>query len=139
MISIDLTSIRGRAYDLRWLAPEQPDGYRHLREVTVSDPDALDALATIIGVDVPALAAAVEELRRQRAALIALHDWDELLFGGFICLHCTPDDCDDPDDNVYWPCPSLRAIGVTDEEVVALIKARRADVERKAAQEAGAR
>ncbi|MEV4179893.1 hypothetical protein AB0J28_00420 [Streptosporangium canum] len=67
-----------------------------------------------------------------RTELIKLHEYDELIFGGFICLHCTPDDCDDPDDNVYWPCPPLRAAGVTDEEAIALITARRAAVEEKA-------
>lgn len=74
-----------------------------------------------------ALRTEVERLRGQRAALITPHEYEELIFGGFICLHCTPDDCDDPDDNVYWPCPSLRAVGVTDEEGVALITARRAE------------
>lgn len=77
----------------------------------------------------------------ERAALLALHEYDELIFGGFICTHCTPnwEDGDDPDDNVAWPCPSLRAIGVTDEEAIAIIKAHRAEIEAKAAQEAGAR
>lgn len=69
----------------------------------------------------------------QRDDLIKLHEYDELIFGGFICTHCTPDDCDDPDDNVYWPCQPLRDAGVTDHEAVALIKAHRADIEHKAA------
>lgn len=77
-----------------------------------------------------------DRLRAQRDALIKLHEYDELIFGGFICTHCTPDDCDDPDDNVYWPCPSLRAVDVTDEEAAALITARRAEIERKAAEQA---
>ena len=25
-----------------------------------------------------------------RAELLKLHEWDELLFGGFYCTHCTP-------------------------------------------------
>jgi len=78
-----------------------------------------------------------------RTALINLHDWDELIFGGFYCTHCTPDDTDDPDDNVMWPCPSLRAAGVTDEEAIKLIAARRAAVTEKSRRdaqgEAGAR
>lgn len=72
-----------------------------------------------------------------RAALIEQHQYDELIFGGFICTHCTPDDCDDPDDNVYYPCPSLRAVGVTDDDAIGIIKAHRAEVEARA--RAGAR
>jgi len=64
--------------------------------------------------------------------LLAAHDWDELIFGGFICLTCTPDDCDDPDDNVAWPCPPLRTAGVTLLHAEALIRLRRAEVELKA-------
>jgi len=66
----------------------------------------------------------------QREELIKLHEYDELIFGGFICLQCTPDDCDDPDDNVYYPCPPLRAVGVTNEEAVLIIKLARAERER---------
>lgn len=74
-----------------------------------------------------------DRLQEQRAELIKLHEYDELIFGGFICLHCTPGNCDDPDDNVYWPCQPLREVGVTDHEAVALIKAQRAEIEHKAA------
>jgi hypothetical protein len=84
------------------------------------------------------LNAEVETLRAQRDRLLALHEYDELIFGGYICTHCTPDDADDPDQNVYWPCPSLRAVGVIDDEGTAIILARRAEIARKAAQEAGA-
>ncbi|GAA2990354.1 hypothetical protein GCM10017559_07940 [Streptosporangium longisporum] len=77
-------------------------------------------------------------LRHHRSELITLHEREELLFGGFICLHCTPADADDPDDNVYWPCPSLRAVGMTDEEAIALITAHRAAIAEKARLEAGA-
>lgn len=72
-----------------------------------------------------------------RAALIERHEYDELIFGGFICTHCTADDCDDPDDNVYYPCPPLRAVGVTDDDAIATILARRAEIERQAALKAG--
>lgn len=75
------------------------------------------------------------KLRSQRAALLALHKYDELVFGGFYCTHCTPEDAD---DNVRWPCASLRAVGVTDEEAVAIIEAHRAGIERKAAAERAA-
>lgn len=73
--------------------------------------------------------------------LIELHDWDELIFGGFYCMHCTPDDADDPDDNVYWPCPTLRAAGMTDEQAIGLINAQRARIAAEAAEKhaAGAR
>ncbi|MEU8040936.1 hypothetical protein [Streptosporangium sp. NPDC049078] len=84
------------------------------------------------------LLAEVKQLRGYRAELISLHEREELIFGGFICLHCTPDDADDPDDNVYWPCPSLRAVGVTDEEAIALITAHRAAIEEKARRDAEA-
>lgn len=79
--------------------------------------------------------------KADRAALLKLHEWDELLFGGIYCMHCTPDDADDPDQNVYWPCPPLRAAGVTDEEAVAHINAERAEIEarHRAEAEAGAR
>lgn len=56
-------------------------------------------------------------------ALLALHDWDELIFGGFICLHCTPDDADSPEENVYYPCPALRDAGMTEVIAEQVIKA----------------
>lgn len=73
------------------------------------------------------------EVRQQQVkdALLKLHEYDELIFGGFYCMHCTPDDADDPDQNVYWPCPPLREVGVTDVEAVALISAHRAAIEAK--------
>ncbi|GAA2929347.1 hypothetical protein [Streptomyces enissocaesilis] len=64
----------------------------------------------------------------ERAALLKLHEWDELIFGGFYCTHCTPDDADDPDQNVYWPCPPLREAGVTNEEAVEIITVERAEI-----------
>lgn len=73
-----------------------------------------------------------------RAALLQLHDWDELLFGGFYCLHCTPDDPDSLDDPIAWPCQPLRDAGVTDDEARELIlryreqKAAEEDAEREA-------
>lgn len=64
----------------------------------------------------------------ERTDLLKLHDWDELLFGGFYCLHCTPDDEYSLDDPIAWPCPPLREAGVTDEEARALIEAHREKV-----------
>ncbi|BAL87339.1 hypothetical protein AMIS_21190 [Actinoplanes missouriensis 431] len=55
-------------------------------------------------------------------ALLALHDWDELIFGGFICLHCTPDDAEFPEENVGWPCATLQEAGMTDEMAEQVIK-----------------
>ena len=82
------------------------------------------------------------EVRQQQVkdALLKLHEYDELVFGGFYCMHCTPDDADDPDQNVYWPCQRLREVGVTDVEAVAIISAHRAAIESKhrAQREAGA-
>lgn len=57
----------------------------------------------------------------ERSALLELHDWDELVFGGFYCLHCTPDDEDSLDEPIAWPCQPLREAGVTDDEARALI------------------
>lgn len=65
--------------------------------------------------------------------LLAEHDWDELIFGGFICLACTPGDADDPDDNVGWPCKPLLEAGITLLHAEAIIKLHRAEVELKAA------
>jgi hypothetical protein len=67
-----------------------------------------------------------DQTATERTALIELHDWDELIFGGFYCLHCTPDDPDSLDDPIAWPCLTLRDAGMTDEEGVALILAFRA-------------
>lgn len=78
-----------------------------------------------------------------RAELLKLHDWDELLFGGFYCLHCTPDDEDSFDDPIAWPCQSLRDAGLTDDEAREIIVAHREKVEaeyraKKAAEQAEA-
>ncbi|UBU09998.1 hypothetical protein [Nonomuraea gerenzanensis] len=83
----------------------------------------------------------VESMDRRRAAAIQAHQYDELIFGGFVCVTCTPnwETGDDPDDNVAWPCQALRDVGVTNEDAIAIIKARRAEIERRAAREAGAR
>lgn len=61
--------------------------------------------------------------------LLAVHEYDELIFGGYICTHCTPDDADDPDDNIPFPCPTLRDAGMTDEMSAQVIKAHRQQVE----------
>jgi hypothetical protein len=73
------------------------------------------------------------DVTSDRDALIKMHQYDELVFGGFICVHCTPLHLEDPDLNVAWPCPPLREAGVTDEEAVELIKARRAAIKAAAA------
>ncbi|MCX4543834.1 hypothetical protein [Streptomyces sp. NBC_01565] len=62
-----------------------------------------------------------------REQLLKLHDWDELLFGGFYCLHCTPDDPYSLDDPIAWPCPALRQAGMTDAEAIAFIQDERAE------------
>ncbi|MEU6781454.1 hypothetical protein ABZ912_19800 [Nonomuraea angiospora] len=133
----DLEAVRGRLYDLRLYGPE---ALYSLRPVVINIPAELHSLSTLIGKDVPGLIAAVERLQAQRDRLLALHKYDELLFGGvFICLHCTPNDCDDPDLNVVWPCPSLRAAGVDNNEGSAIILAHRAEIARQAAQEVASR
>lgn len=68
--------------------------------------------------------------------LLEEHDWDETIFGGFICMKCTPED---PgfDDVVAWPCPPLKAAGLTDVKAVEMVEAHWAkiDEEHKAKQE----
>jgi hypothetical protein len=101
----------------------------HVAEV----PDYGEVLAEFIAAarsDIPALLAEVKRLREQRAALIALHTGEELVPGGFYyCLHCTPDD---GNDNIPWPCASLRAVGVTHDEARGLIQAHRTEIEQAA-------
>jgi hypothetical protein len=92
--------------------------------------DPVDALDRLIGRYVAATNNPL--LQSGREALIKLHDWDELIFGGFICTHCTPADADDPADNVYWPCQQLRVAGMDDEEAKAIIVAHRAKIEEAA-------
>jgi len=82
--------------------------------------------------DVPELVAEVERLSQAetewaayRKALVELHEFDELVFGGFICPRCTDSEDDDP---VPWPCDSLRAIGVTDDDARQIILAYRAAI-----------
>lgn len=69
-------------------------------------------------------------------SLIETHEYDELIFGGFICLTCSPgedsEDYGDPDTTVYWPCPTLREAGVSDADAIAHIQARRAAIEAEA-------
>jgi len=71
---------------------------------------------------------AVERL----AALIAQHDWDEQIFGGYLCLTCTPADCDDPDETVEWPCPPLREAGLTNEQATQIVRAHHEQVQARA-------
>jgi hypothetical protein len=54
--------------------------------------------------------------------LLGEHDWDELLFGGFFCMKCTPEDSDDPDETVMWPCPPLLVAGLTLEKAEDMIR-----------------
>ncbi|MFI1194036.1 hypothetical protein ACH4T9_12375 [Micromonospora sp. NPDC020750] len=67
--------------------------------------------------------------------LIKQHEYDELIFGGFLCLTCTPEAAydEDPDLTVMWPCPTLRAAGMTDDEATAVITADRASQDAKRA------
>ena len=55
-----------------------------------------------------------------RAELLTLHNWDELVFGGFYCLHCSPDD--GWSDVIAWPCQPLLDAGVTIDDARALIQ-----------------
>jgi hypothetical protein len=60
-------------------------------------------------------------------ALLSLHDWDELVFGGFYCLHCTPEDAEAFDEApVAWPCQPLRDAGLTNEQAIDVIERFRA-------------
>ena len=70
-----------------------------------------------------------EQMTPERVALLELHDWDELIFGGFYCLHCTPDDEFSLDDPIAWPCQPLREAGVTLDDARQIIMEHRAKVE----------
>jgi hypothetical protein len=105
--------------------------------------DEIDRLSTALGacqaslrhhLDVCTDAAAKNNLPLHE--LLLMHDWDELVFGGFICLSCTPDDAAIEEENVYWPCPPLRAAGLTDEAAKEIILRHRAMVEARARGEA---
>jgi hypothetical protein len=66
-------------------------------------------------------------------ALLKRHEYDELIFGGFMCLTCSPKEGEEgyglPETTVTWPCPPLFAAGLTGEQGVEHVKARRAAVE----------
>jgi len=64
-----------------------------------------------------------------RDDLLKLHDWDELIFGGFYCLHCTPDDA--WDETVAWPCQPLLDAGVTLDDAREIIAQHRDEIEAK--------
>jgi hypothetical protein len=64
-----------------------------------------------------------------RADLLKLHDWDELIFGGFYCLHCTPDDA--WDHSIPWPCQPLLDAGVTLDDARQTIAQHRDEIEAK--------
>jgi hypothetical protein len=53
--------------------------------------------------------------------LLAEHDWDFLIFGGACCMTCTPDEVTEPSQVVTWPCPTLRAAGLTDERAQSVV------------------
>jgi hypothetical protein len=67
-------------------------------------------------------------------ALLEQHDWDALIFGGFLCLTCTPEEAynEDPDLTVSWPCPPLRAAGMTNQHAEAVVLAHSAAIEAQA-------
>lgn len=149
--SADGAEIYGVGYDVDgrrvWLA----------ESLDIDDQDRSARIAAFIAAartDVPALLAHADALEERGSKLtreldlrsrgqvsenardlLAQHDWDELIFGGFICLACTPDDADDPDDNVSWPCKPLLDAGITLLHAEALIKLHRAEIELKAARE----
>ncbi|MFE0650992.1 hypothetical protein ACFVZH_20625 [Streptomyces sp. NPDC059534] len=64
-----------------------------------------------------------------RDDLLQLHDWDELIFGGFYCLHCTPDDA--WDYSIDWPCQPLLDAGVTLDDARQIIAQHRDEIEAK--------
>jgi hypothetical protein len=73
------------------------------------------------------------ERRAALHSLVKTHEYDELIFGGFMCLTCSPKEGEEGygevETTVGWPCPPLRAAGMTDEQAVEHIKARRAAIE----------
>jgi hypothetical protein len=73
--------------------------------------------------------------------LLRDHDWDELIFGGYICLTCSPKEDEegygDPDTTIMWPCPPLRDAGLTDEKATEVVRQHYARIA-EAARAAGA-
>lgn len=124
-------------------APTGSDYARAERLVTRYEEIGRDALVEVFGDSdaIGFLHAAFDQAEHiYRAAMIRLHEWDELIFGGYICLHCTPDDADDPDQNVAFPCPPLREAGITEEIAAKIITEHYAEQTRRIreAQRAGA-
>lgn len=66
-----------------------------------------------------------------RQEMLRLHGWDELAFGGAICITCTPEDAAGPDATVSFPCKPLREAGVTEDMAADLIRAHYAEQERR--------
>jgi hypothetical protein len=66
-------------------------------------------------------------------SLARRHEYDELLFGGFMCLTCSPKEGQEGygevETTVSWPCPPLLAAGMTGEQALDHIEARRAEIE----------
>jgi hypothetical protein len=65
------------------------------------------------------------ELIDPKIRMLQEHGFDELVFGGFICLLCSPENSDDPYADVMWPCSALRAVGLTEQEAIDHITAQR--------------
>jgi hypothetical protein len=115
-------------------SPTGSDYARAEAVVTRYEQDGPDALTEVFGDSdaVTFLHAAFDQAERvYRAAMLRLHEWDELVFGGYICTHCTPADADDPEQNVGFPCPPLRDAGVTEEMAAKIITDHYAEQERR--------
>ncbi len=114
---------------------EHGEGFNHgtrtLAEAVLSTlSDLLDESGEVSGLASPEAGLSLTEL-------LVLHEWDEQVFGGFLCLTCTPDAAhEDPDLVVAWPCPPLRAAGLTDEGARDVVLRHRAVIEAGARGEA---
>jgi hypothetical protein len=51
----------------------------------------------------------LEQLRAQRAAVLAIHQREDSYVCGGSCSYCRDSD----EDPVKWPCPTAKALGVT--------------------------
>ncbi|MFF4090364.1 hypothetical protein ACFYY9_26310 [Streptomyces nigra] len=89
---------------------------------TLTDEPLQTTADLLTGTDVPALLAEVRRFRAQLAAVVEVHEKGE--HNGLpICLHCASQMFPPPETGVWsesaYPCATLRALGITEDEPAA--------------------